>query len=275
VAPPQVLVPDLVFPESVRWHGDRLWFSDWRAGKVLAVDPDGRLELMTSVEDFPFCFDWLSDRLVIVSGRRGKLLRQESDGAVRPWVDLAALSPHPWTEIVVSGEHTYVNNIGFDFPGSSYAPGIIALVRPDGAVHPVADGVAFPNGMVVTPDGKTLIVAESYGEKLTAFRIEPSGELSRRRVWAEVDGHPDGLCLDASGALWYADVGAQTCTRVAEGGKVLETITLDRGCFDCALGGPDGKTLFLAASQWTGAAPSSTGRTGQILTARVLVPGVA
>jgi len=147
------------------------------------------------------------------------------------------------------------------------------LVTPDGSARQVADGMAFPNGMAVTPDDRTLIVAESYGQTMTAFDIEPDGSLSHRRVWAAVDDHPDGICLDADGAIWYADVGNRRCVRVREGGEVLQVIDLDRGCFACMLGGPDGRTLFLIANEWPGAAdPAAAAPSGQVLTAVAPAP---
>jgi sugar lactone lactonase YvrE len=185
---------------------------------------------------------------------------------------LSSLSDRPWNEIVVDGRgNAYLNNIGFDFPGGEFAPGIIALVTPDGSVRQVAEGIAFPNGMAVTADNSTLIVAESYGNKLTAFDIEASGSLSNRRVWADTGkDHPDGICLDVEGAIWYAEVGSKRCVRVREGGEVLQTIELDRGCFACMLGGADRKTLFMVATEWKGVEENMTDglRTGQILTVR-------
>jgi sugar lactone lactonase YvrE len=191
--------------------------------------------------------------------------------------DLANLASHPWNEIVVDGRaNAYVNNIGFDFPDGEFATGIIALVTPDGSVRQVADEVAFPNGMVVTPDNGTLILAESYGGRLTAFDITPDGSLSNRRVWADLDGGvPDGICLDADGAIWYGDVPNQRCVRVREGGEVLQTIELDRGCFACMLGGADRQTLFMVANEWGGPEGMAGGAAmGQVLTAEALAPGV-
>src|SRR5262249_43226617 len=146
--------------------------------------------------------------------------------------------------IVVDGRgNAYVNG----------GPGIIALVTPDCSVRQVADGIAFPNGMAVTPDNKTLIIAESHGRKLTAFEIEVHGALSNPRAWGDLgDGVPDGICIDADNAVWYADVPNKRCVRVREGGEVLQTINLDRGCFACMLGGADNKTLFLVATEWRG-----------------------
>jgi sugar lactone lactonase YvrE len=155
---------------------------------------------------------------------------------------------------VVDGRgNAYVNNAGFDFPGGEFAPGTIALVTPDGSARQVADGIAFPNGMVVTPDNATLILAESYGKRLTAFDIVADGGLSNRRIWADLgDGVPDGICLDAEHGAWYADVPNKRCVRVREGGEVLTSISLDCGCFACMLGGADKKTLCLMANEWRG-----------------------
>jgi sugar lactone lactonase YvrE len=270
----QILTSGLAFPESPRWHDDRLWLSDWGAHEVLAVDLEGKSEVAVRVQSFPFCIDWLFDgRLLIVS--ETLLLRREQDGSLATQADLTDLDDHPWNDIVVDGRgNAYVNNIGFDFPGGEFVPGIIALVAPDGSARQVADDVAFPNGMVVTPDNSTLIVAESYGSRLTAFDIAADGSLSNRRIWAELDGGaPDGMCFDAEGAVWYGDVPNERCVRVAEGGEVLRTIELDRGCFACMLGGADGRTLFLMAKEWRGpASMAESARTGQVLTAEAPAP---
>lgn len=278
-ASPQVmpLLTGLQLVESPRWRDDRLWFSDWIAQELRTVDLAGKSEVITKVPSFPFCFDWLPDgKLLIVSGREARLLRMAADGSLVTHVDLADLSTHPWNEIVVDGRgNAYLNNTGFDFPEGEFALGFIALVRPDGSVAKVADGVAFPNGMLVTPDNSTLILAESYGNCLTAFDIAADGTLSNRRVWAHCAGdHPDGICLDAAGAVWYADVGNKRCVRVREGGAVLQVVEADRGCFACELGGVDGKTLFVLANNWVGPEELEDGAgTGQVLTVTVQVPG--
>ena len=268
---PQILLTGISFGESPRWHDGRLWFSDWGTQEVIVVDSEGRSEVVVGVPSFPFCIDWLPDgRLLVVSARDRLLLRREPDGSLATQADLSGLSEHPWNDVVVDGRgNAYVGNIGFDFPGGEFAPGTLALVAPDGSARQVADGVAFPNGMVVTPENSTLIVAESYGSKLTAFDIGADGGLSNRRVWADLDeGVPDGICLDAEGAVWYADVPNRRCVRVREGGEVLQAIDLDRGCFACMLGGPDGRTLFMVAREWRGMESTAVEeRTGQILTA--------
>ena len=271
-----ILLDGLSFPESPRWHDDRLWVSDWGANEVIAVDLEGQTEVVARVPSFPMCIDHLPDgRLLIVSSSDRRLLRQEPDGTLVTHADLSGLEDHPWNDIVVDGRgNAYVNNIGFDFPDGEVRPGIVALVTPDGAARQVADDVAFPNGMAVTPDNSTLIVAESYGKQLSAFDIAADGSLANRRIWAKVDDHPDGICLDAEGAIWYGDVGNRHCVRVREGGEVLQTIHLDRGCFACMLGGPDRRTLFLVVNEWGGPEDMAAGGpAGRVLTAEAPAPG--
>jgi len=275
---PQALLTGLGFGESPRWHEGRLWFSNWGLQEVIAVDLDGKSEVMVRVPTtIPFCIDWLPDgRLLIVSGRERLLLRMEPDGSLSPHADLRPFGEHGCNEIVVDGRgNAYVNGGGFDLPGQKVASGIIALVRPDGSALQVADGVAFPNGMAVTPDNSTLIVAESYGKKLTAFDIAADGSLSNRRVWANLgEGVPDGICIDADNAVWYADVPNKRCVRVREGGETLQTITVDRGCFACALGGADKRTLFIMAAEWHGMEKMMDGLgTGQALMVEAPAPG--
>jgi sugar lactone lactonase YvrE len=270
----------VAFGESPRWHDGRLWFSDWGAKEVIALDPAGHGEVVLRVEfpSFPMCIDFLPDgRLLIVSGQEGRLLRREPDGSLTTYAQLSAVSDFPWNDIVVDGRgNAYVNNAGFDFPGGEFATGTVALVTPDGSVREVADGVAFPNGMAVTPDNSTLIVAESYASRLSAFEIAVDGSLSDRRVWAELGEGvpPDGICIDADGAVWYADVPNKRCVRVAEGGNELARVELDRGCFACTLGGIDNRTLFVVAQEWQGPETMAAGaRTGQVLAARAPAPG--
>jgi sugar lactone lactonase YvrE len=270
----QVLMTGIAFGESPRWHDGRLWFADWGAGEIVALEPGGATEVVVSVDfpAFPLCFDWLpGGGLLVVAGRQGRLLRLEPDGSLVTHADLGGPG-HPWNEIVVDGRgFAYLNNTGFDFPGGEFAPGTIAVLTPDGDLRQVADGVAFPNGMAVTPDGSTLICAESYGRRLTAFDIDADGGLSDQRVWADLgDGVPDGICVDAEGAVWYGDVPNRRCVRVREGGEVLQTIALDRGCFACAL---SEMTLFMVATEWSGTEGMGGGqRTGQILAASAPAP---
>jgi sugar lactone lactonase YvrE len=264
-----VLASGIAMGESPCWHEGRLWFSDWGAQEIIAVDPDGRKEVVVKVPfALPFCIDWLRDgRLLIVSGPESLLYRREADGSLVVHADLTGHSAGGWNEIVVDGRgNAYINSAS-----------AIALVTPDGTVRKVAEGGAFPNGMAVTPDNATLILAESHGKRLTAFDIESDGDLSNRRVWADLkEGVPDGICLDAEGAIWYADVPNKRCIRVREGGEVLQTVDLDRGGFACMLGGANHKTLFIVANEWRGMdkIPEVVmARTGQILAIEAPAPG--
>ncbi len=273
----RVLMTGLGLVESPRWHEGQLWFADWLAGDVITIDSEGNNQVALHESAIPLCFDWLPDgQLLIVSGTR--LLRQDSNGSVVVHADLAHLGDFGWNDIAVDSRgNAYVNNVGFDFAGGGdVAPGTIASIAVDGSARQAADGVMFPNGMVVTPDDSTLIVAESYASRLTAFDIGDGGTLSNRRVWAELDGGvPDGICLDAEGAVWYSDVPNARCTRVAEGGDVLQTVQLDRGCFACALGGDDGMTLFMMAAEWGGPAEMVRPGTGRALAVTAPAPRAA
>jgi sugar lactone lactonase YvrE len=276
---PRTLLTGLAFGESPRWHEDRLWFSNWGTQEVVTVDLNGRSEVVARVPTtIPFSIDWLPDgRLLVVSGPEGLLLRREPDGSLLTHADLSGLD-RGFNEIVVDGRgNAYINGGGFDLAaGEEFAPGIVVLVTADGSARQVADGIAFGNGMAVTPDNQTLIVAESYANRLTAFDIAADGSLSTRRVWADLgDGVPDGICLDAEGAVWYADVPNKRCVRVRAGGAVLQTIDLDRGCFACMLGGADRRTLFMMAAEWGGVDNmADQARTGQVLIAAAPAPGV-
>jgi sugar lactone lactonase YvrE len=269
---PTPILSGLAYVESPRWHDDRLWFAHWGMGQTLAVGPDGRGEV---VGDGPpglgWCLEWLPDGRLLMTGDR--LMRRERDGSMVQHADLSALADD-WNEIVVDGHGNVYVNGGCDFaPGEGDPPGVVALVTPDGSVRRVADALAFPNGMVVTPDNSTLIVAESFASRLTAFDIAADGSLTNRRVWAEIDGYPDGICLDGDGAVWCAAM--LRCLRGDEGGRVLETIELDRSPFACMLGGSDGRTLFILAAEWRGVENVDevlAARTGQVLVVRAPAP---
>jgi sugar lactone lactonase YvrE len=281
MATASVLLEGLAFGESPRWHDGALWLCDWGAHELLRVGADGSSEVVARVDSFPFCIDWLPEpdgRLLAVSAADKAVLAIADDGTLETFcaLDGLAASP-PNNEIVVHPDgHVYVDGGGFDLgAGEAPAPGYVALVAADGSsAQLVADGIEFGNGMAITEAGSTLIVAESYGRRLSAFAIGADGGLSDRRVWAELgDGTPDGICIDASGAVWYADVPHRRCARVREGGEVLDTIEFDRGCFACMLGGADGRTLHVVTREWHGGAEMRRGDgTGQVLTVRVDVP---
>jgi sugar lactone lactonase YvrE len=271
---PEVLMEGIVFGESPRWHDGRVWFSDWGAGQVIALDADGGHEVVATVHSFPMCIDFLPDgRLLVVDSARRRVLRREPDGSLVQHADLSGISEKPWNDIVVDGRgNAYVNTIGFDFPGGEFAPGLVVLVSPRGDAVPVAEDLAFPNGMAITADESTLIVAESYQNRLTAYDIGVDGALGSRRVWAQTPGdHPDGICVDAEGAIWYADVGNQHCVRVREGGAVLATADLDRGAFACVLSRGEDPRLYVVAQTWGG---SGSGQpSGQVVAFPAPAPG--
>lgn len=285
---PTLLLENLAFPESPRWHGTRLWLSDWGAQELITLDAEGKREVAAQVPAFPFCTAFLpgGQALVVV---RDKVMRVGADGALSPYADLSALSPHGWNEIVADGRgNVYVNGGSDGFAGE---PGFIVLITADGSAKQVADGLAFPNGMAITPDNRTLIVAESYSKVLTAFDIAEGNTLANRRVWAETgDSGPDGICLDEEGAVWCG--AGQRCLRLQRGGEVLTEIELELFCTACTLGGPDRKTLYLTVLDWGGeetmaeigriAASLEAGspvtwsgkRTGQLLSLEAPAPGV-
>ena len=275
----QVLLEGLAMPESARWHDGRLWFAHWGREEILAVDPEGLAEVVAKGRPgLGWSIDWLPDGRLLMTGQ--ELTRVEPDGSLVRHADLSGISDHGWNEIVVDGRgNIYVNGVGFDFgAGEAPRPGTIALVTPDGSARQVADGIEFPNGMVVTPDNSTLIVSESFARRLTAFDIAEDGSLSNRRVWADVTG--DGICIDAEGAVWTHDA-QQACIRVREGGEVLQRVQLDRDPFSLMLGGEDGRTLFILACEWRlSESPTdnmerlTTGPpTGQVLTAPAQAAG--
>ncbi|MGK5675927.1 SMP-30/gluconolactonase/LRE family protein [Micromonospora sp. URMC 106] len=271
---PAVLMEGVVFGESPRWRDGRVWFSDWGANQVIALDTDGSHEVVATVASFPMCIDFLPDgRLLVVDSARQRLLRREPDGSLVRHADLSPISRKPWNDIVVD-EHgnAYVNSIGFDFPDGEFAPGLIVLVTPDGTVKQVAGDLAFPNGMAISPDGATLVVAESYANRLTAYDIDSDGCLGSPRAWADTPGdHPDGICFDAEGAIWYADVGNQHCVRVRQGGDVLATVDLDRGAFACTLSRDHDPRLFVVGQNWAG--PERSRPSGRVVAFPAPAPG--
>jgi sugar lactone lactonase YvrE len=244
------------------------------ASQVIALGVDGSHEVVVTVASFPMCIDFLPDgRLLVVDSAQRRLLRREPDGSLVTHADLSGVSTKPWNDIVVDGRGcAYVNTIGFDFPGGEFAPGLVVLATPDGTVRQVAGDLAFPNGMAITPDGRTLIVAESYANRLTAYNIGADGDLGNRWVWAQTPGdHPDGICIDAEGAVWYADVGNKHCVRVREGGEVLATVEWDRGAFACALSRDQSPRLFVVGQNYGG--PEAAQPSGQVVVFPAPAPG--
>jgi sugar lactone lactonase YvrE len=233
-------------------------------------------------EGLGWAVDWLPDGRMLITG--SELIRVDPDGSRVRHADLSAISPYGWSEMTVDGRgNVYVNTINFDFADfndvltGGQALEKIALVTPAGDAREVADGLAFPNGIVVTPGNETLIVSESFAGRLTAFDIVDDGTLTNRRTWAEGVA-PDGICLDAEGCIWTSTAhGANDCARVREGGEVLERIQLDRPCFASMFGGPDRRTLFMLAAEWHGSENVEEvveARTGQVLVVDAPAAGV-
>jgi sugar lactone lactonase YvrE len=276
---PEVLLGGLGIPESPRWHEGRLWFCNWIGRQVMAAGMDGTAEIVLTRDPashpMGYSIGWLPDGRLLTTG--DKVRRHEADGSV------AVHAEQPANEIVVDARgNAYVNGADFNFvAGAAPKPGYIKLITPGGQLCEVAGDIQFPNGMVITPDGRTLIISESFAGRLTAFDIDSDGALSGRRLFADGLG-PDGICMDAEGAVWV-QTGGFSVVRIAEGGKVLQRVELaeNRAPFALMLGGPDRRTLFICTAEWhmTDSAPANlerlaTGpRTGEILTLPVEVPG--
>ncbi|MCB0982934.1 MAG: SMP-30/gluconolactonase/LRE family protein [Ilumatobacteraceae bacterium] len=280
-----VLADGLYFGEGPRWHHGMLWFSDFYDHAVKTVDMDGRVATMLELDDQPSGLGWMPDgRMLVVSMTQRRLLRLEGDALV-VHADLDAIATFHCNDMVVDAAgRAYVGNFGFDldaavgsgdFAGAlaAYEGASIARVDPDGSVHEAATGLRFPNGTVITPDGSTMIVAESLGRRLSAFDIAKDGSLSNQRVWADLGtAVPDGICMDADGAVWLADAGGDRCLRVVEGGAVLAEVPTGDPCFACMLGGPDGRTLFMLTAVSSRPHEASAARTGAIRITEVDVP---
>lgn len=272
----RVLLDGLRFPEGPRWHEDRLWFSDMHSGSVIAVSMDGHAETIVDVDAEPSGLGWLPDgRLLVVSMKDRRLLRLDTDGLTEV-ADLSSHASFHCNDMVVdSYGRAYVGNFGFDLHGGD-APKTanLVLVHPDGRTEVAADEMSFPNGAVITPDGRTLIVGETFGGRLTAFDVSDDGRLHGRRVWAQLEGSvPDGICLDEEGAIWLASpIDHGGVLRVREGGEVTDRIAVEHEAFACMLGGSERRTLFICTAP--DSHPEKTeARGGRIETVSVDVPG--
>jgi sugar lactone lactonase YvrE len=272
------LIGGLGFPEAPRWHQGRLWFSDMGERVVRAVDLDGTAHEVVRVASRPSGLGWLPDgSLLVVSMIDQRVLRVSSSETVAH-ADLSRFARSACNDMVVDADgNAYVGDMGFDLLVSPLEPkpASLVLIRRDGSANVAASDLSFPNGMVISPDGRMLIVAETFGRRLTAFEVASDATLSHRRVFAKLSNRaPDGICLDRAGAVWVADAVGKACVRVQDGGAVTDVISTDRGCYACALGGTDGRTLFLCLAD--GYDPSSMAlRTGSIETVRVDVPSSA
>ena len=271
-----VLLDGLAFGESPRWHDGKLWFSDMHAHRVMTVDLDGKAETIVEVPGQPSGLGWLPDgRLLVVSMTDRRLLRLDPAGLVEV-ADLHELASYHCNDMVVDEQgRAYVGNFGFDFIEQPFAPAELILVTPDGNARVVADNMAFPNGTVITPDGRTLIVGETYGARLTAFQIEPDGSLTQRRLWAQLkQAVPDGICLDADGAIWVASPVSAEVLRVRKGGEVTHRIKVSTQAYACMLGGPERRMLFVLTAETSEPAKARTQPSGRVEVVAVDIPGV-
>ena len=271
----QTLLDGLSFSEGPRWHQGRLWFSDMYQGQVMAVDLEGKVEIICHVENEPSGLGFLPDgRLLVVSMQDRRLLRLDGSELVEV-ADLSAHATFHCNDMLVDGQgRAYVGNFGYDLHGGAeLVPAKLVRVDPDGSVHVAADELRFPNGTALTPDGKTLIIGETFGACLTAFDVAPDGALSNRRLWAQLQAAvPDGICLDAEGCVWVASPVGHKVLRVREGGEVTQQIDIETEAFACMLGGPERKTLFICTAA-TSDPNQRDQRTSRIETVEVGVPG--
>jgi len=271
----KVLLDGLMFPECPRWHNGKLWFSDMVARRVMTVDLKGNTDVIVDVAGQPAGLGWLPDgRLLIVSMKDRRLLRLDPEGLA----EVSALNKFATSDcndmVVDARGRAYIGNYGFDYSRESFTPAAIVLVNPTGRTRIASENLAFPNGTVITPDGKTLIVAETFAQRLTAFNIKADGSLSNRRVWAEIpESTPDGICLDKENAIWIATPMTGEVLRCCEGGKVTHRVRPKNQAFACMLGGPDRRTLFVCTAESDNPDEIRAKASGMIETVRVDVPG--
>ena len=253
----EVLIEGLTFTEGPRWHDGRLYFSDFFTHRVLAVDTKGNMETIVETPQQPSGLGWSPDGSMLIVSMNDQKLLSFSNGELSEVADLSQLATHFCNDMVVDKKgNAYVGYFGFDLhAGESIKPTNLILVRPGEEPCEVAENVFFPNGTVITPDDKTLIVGETFASCLTAFDINEDGTLANRRVWADLrsieEGYtpvPDGICLDAEGAIWVASPSTNDVIRVQEGGALLDKVEVDRGAFACMLGGENGNTLFISTA---------------------------
>ena len=269
----EILIDGLAFAEGPRWRDGRLYFSDVPAGMVHSVDTAGNLKTEAEIDGFPSGLGWLPDgTLLIARGAPAAIVR--ADGSV--YADLSDVAAFPPNDMIVDPRgRVFVGTCDIGGIGSGApSPSQLIQVDPDGTVTVVDGDMRFPNGPVVTPDGDTLIVAETFGAGLKAFDISGDGPARDKRQWAAVDGSlPDGICLDAEGAVWFADALGQKAVRVKEGGEVLGEVVPQQACFACTLGGEDMRTLFIITGAFVAPEENLRNRPGRIEFTTVDVPG--
>jgi sugar lactone lactonase YvrE len=281
-----LLAEGLYFGEGPRWRNDRLWFSDFYDHAVRSLDASGAVRTELEIDDQPSGLGWLPDgRLLVVAMHRMQLRRVDPDG-VKVHADLSGVAAYHTNDMVVdSSGRAYVGNFGFRLDQAVKERGVecvladhpttrLARVDPDGTVHVAASDMHFPNGMVITPDGRTLIIAETLAMRLTAFDVGPDGTLSNRRVWATLGMRaPDGICLDANGHVWVANAIAPECVLVAPGGEIIARVETAEPCYACMLGGVDRRTLYMMTAPSSMPDIVSQSRQGHVACAQVSAPG--
>ncbi len=245
----ELLVDGVDFGEGPRWRDGTLWYSDFYQRSIFRVTPAGdRTAIYSDLDDRPSGLGWLPDgTLVVVFMTSRRLMRDAGDGTLIEHADLSTVARWHCNDMVVDADgNAYVGNFGFDLETQAeFATADLALVRPDGTVSVAAEGLAFPNGSVITPDGSTLIVGQSFGGDFVAFTIGDDASLTGRRQWAEIAGTaPDGCTLDAAGGIWFSDALGSGVIRVEEGGTVTDRVETPQTSYACTLGGDDGRTLF-------------------------------
>lgn len=271
----EILLTGLAFGEGPRWRDSYLWFSDFYRHGVFRVDENGTEELVLEVPTQPSGLGWLPNGdLLFVSMLDKTLKRMDCDGQVSVHADLSGIAGGPCNDMVVASDGTaYVGNFGFD-EGEDFSQATLAIVEADGTARRGPDGLDFPNGTVVNPEGNQLILAESYGRRLLSFDIELDGSLTGRRLFADLGKRvPDGICLDVEGGIWVGDPTNRSVFRVVDGGEVTHHIDLELNCYACVLGGEDRRTLYLVTAPTSGRGGAAEHREGRIERIRVDTPG--
>jgi sugar lactone lactonase YvrE len=285
-SPARVLAEGIYFGEGPRWHNGRLWFSDFYEYAVKSVSLAGDVHIEFTIDDRPSGLGWMPDgSMLVVSMTMRHVLRRTVAGKISTHADLSGIATFHCNDMVVDSKgRAYVGNFGFDLDAEMTSRGVaaviadhgtakLACVLSDGSIRIAASDMHFPNGSVITPDGKTLIVGETLGATLTAFDIHADGSLANRREWAPTGNRvPDGIALDANGNIWIANPIAPECALIAPGGRVLDVVETEQPCYACMLGGDDGRTLFMLTAQSSIAHEAAAEPKGKLLIATVDVP---
>ncbi len=272
----QVIAHGLAFPEGPRWHDGRFWFTDQHAHKVLSMDTDGALTTIAETEDRPGGLGWLPNGDLLCVLMTTRRIVRIVDGQTRPYADLSHHVPWHCNDMVVDAMgRVYAGNFGYDVDGGApKSPTALLLIHPDGSIEPLAEGLTFPNGSAITPDGGTLVVGETFANRVSEFQIGPDGRMTGRGTWAELGAAtPDGICLDAGDTLWIASPGTGETIRVARGGEILARCETTGTPYACMLGGPERRTLHICTSETCDPAKAARLKSGRIETVDVDMPG--